>query len=32
MHQEAPLGQVDALVHGKAFISVWGNDEDPRRR
>jgi hypothetical protein len=29
MHHEAPLGQVDALVHGKAFISVWGNDEDP---
>jgi hypothetical protein len=24
-----PLGQVDALVHGSAFISVWGNDEDP---
>jgi hypothetical protein len=29
MHHEAPLGQVDALVHGKAFISVWGNDDDP---
>jgi hypothetical protein len=29
MHHEAPLGQVDALVHGKAFLSVWGNDEDP---
>jgi hypothetical protein len=29
MHHDAPLGQVDALVHGLAFISVWGNDEDP---
>jgi hypothetical protein len=29
MHHEAPLGQVDALVHGLAFISVWGNDDDP---
>ncbi len=30
MHHEAPLGQVDALVHGLGFISVWGNDEDPQ--
>jgi hypothetical protein len=30
MHEDAPLGQVDALVHGSAFISVWGNDEDPQ--
>jgi hypothetical protein len=29
MHHESQLGQIDALVHGKAFISVWGNDEDP---
>ncbi len=29
MHHEAPLGQVDALVHGLGFISVWGNDDDP---
>ncbi|HKN40625.1 MAG TPA: phage portal protein, partial [Acidimicrobiia bacterium] len=29
MHQDAPLGQVDALVHGLAFISVWPSDEDP---
>jgi hypothetical protein len=29
MHHDAPLGQVDALVHGLAFLSVWGNDEDP---
>lgn len=29
MHEDAPLGQVDALVHGLGFISVWGNDEDP---
>lgn len=29
MHEDAPLGQVDALVHKLAFISVWGNDEDP---
>lgn len=29
MFDDAPLGQVDALVHGLAFISVWGNDEDP---
>lgn len=29
MQHEAPLGQSDMLVHGKAFISVWGNDDDP---
>jgi len=29
MHEDAPLGQVDALVHKLAFISVWGNDDDP---
>jgi hypothetical protein len=29
MHTDAPLAQVDALVHNKAFISVWGNDDDP---
>jgi len=29
MHEDAPLGQIDALVHGLGFISVWGNDEDP---
>jgi hypothetical protein len=29
MHHDAPLGQVDALVHGLAFISVWPSDEDP---
>jgi hypothetical protein len=30
MHEDAPLGQVDTLVHGLGFISVWGNDEDPQ--
>lgn len=30
MQHEAPLGQLDALVHGLGFISVWGNDEDPQ--
>ena len=29
MQHDAPLGQVDALVHGLGFISVWGNDDDP---
>lgn len=29
MHEDAPLGQVDALVHGLGFISVWGNEDDP---
>jgi len=29
MHEDAPLGQTDALVHGLGFISVWGNEEDP---
>jgi hypothetical protein len=29
MDEDAPLGQVDALVHGIAYLSVWGNDEDP---
>ena len=28
MHEDAPLGQVDVLVHGLGFISVWGNDDD----
>lgn len=23
------LGQVDALVHARAFMLVWGNDDDP---
>jgi hypothetical protein len=30
MFDDAPLGQVDALVHGLGFIGVWGNDEDPQ--
>jgi len=30
MHEDAPLGQVDALVHGLGFISVWGNEDDPQ--
>jgi hypothetical protein len=30
MHEDAPLGQVDTLVHGLGFISVWGNDKDPQ--
>jgi hypothetical protein len=29
MQHEAPLGQIDTLVHGLGFISVWGNDDDP---
>ena len=29
LDEDAPLGQADALVHGLAFMSVWGNDEDP---
>jgi hypothetical protein len=29
LDEEGPLGNADALVHGKAFLSVWGNDEDP---
>lgn len=29
LDDDAPLGQVDALVHGLAFLSVWGNDDDP---
>jgi len=24
------LAHVDALVHGRAFLTVWGNDEDPQ--
>jgi hypothetical protein len=23
------LAHIDALVHGRAFLSVWGNDDDP---
>lgn len=23
------MGNVDTLVHGRSFMSVWGNDEDP---
>jgi hypothetical protein len=30
MFDDAPLGQVDSLVHGLGFIGVWGNDEDPQ--
>lgn len=30
MFDDAPLGQVDALVHGLAFLSAWGNEEDPQ--
>jgi hypothetical protein len=29
MDEDAPLAQSDALVHGLAFLSVWGNDDDP---
>lgn len=33
MDEWAPLGQVDALVHGRAFMSVWaGPDSSPRIR
>ena len=30
LHEEYPLGQSDALVHGIAYLSVWGNDDDPQ--
>lgn len=29
MDEDAPLGQADMFVHGLAFLSVWGNDDDP---
>lgn len=29
LDEETPLGIADALVHGIAYLSVWGNDEDP---
>lgn len=29
LEEETPLGIADALVHGVAYLSVWGNDEDP---
>lgn len=29
LDEESPLGIADALVHGLAFLSVWGNDADP---
>jgi hypothetical protein len=29
MDEESPLAHVDALVHGVAFLLVWGNDADP---
>lgn len=29
LDEESPLGFSDALVHGAAFLSVWGNDDDP---
>lgn len=29
LDEDAPLAQSDALVHGLAFLSVWGNDDDP---
>lgn len=30
MDEESSLGHVDALVHARAFLAVWGNDEDPK--
>ena len=30
MDEESPLAHVDALVHGVAYLLVWGNDFDPR--
>lgn len=29
LDEVSPLGHADALVHGIAFLSVWGNDDDP---
>lgn len=29
MDEESPLAHVDALVHGVAYLLVWGNDADP---
>ena len=29
LDEEDALGNADALVHSKAFISVWGNEDDP---
>ena len=29
LDEESMLGNADALVHGKAFLSVWGNPDDP---
>jgi hypothetical protein len=29
MDEESPLAHVDALVHGVAYLLVWGNDLDP---
>ncbi len=29
LDEETPLGIADALVHGIAYLSVWGNDDDP---
>lgn len=28
LDEESSLGNADALVHGKAFLSVWGNPDD----
>lgn len=29
LDEETPLGIADALIHGIAYLSVWGNDDDP---
>jgi hypothetical protein len=29
LDEETPLGIADALIHGIAYLSVWGNDADP---
>lgn len=29
LDEEFPLGISDTLVHGIAYLSVWGNDDDP---
>jgi hypothetical protein len=29
LDEESSLGNADALVHGKAFLSVWSNPDDP---
>lgn len=29
MEEESPLAHVDALVHGVAYLLVWGNEFDP---